>query len=69
MEKKFQELMPICPIRLLLRPNFHTAMMQRKHGLLVKVTNMEIIYQVLMVLVKLLVIFFHVTNILSVVLQ
>ena len=42
--------MPILPIRVSLRPNYHTVMMQRKHGLLVKIINMKIIHQVLMVL-------------------
>ena len=37
-------------LRVSLRPNFHMVMMQRKHGLLVKVIIMKIIHQVLLVL-------------------
>ena len=49
-EKKLQQLMPILPIRVSFRPNIEMIMMQRKHGLLVKVIIMKIIHQVLMVL-------------------
>ena len=38
-------------IRVSVRPNFHKELMQRKHGLLVKVMIMKIIHQILMVLV------------------
>ena len=49
-EKKFQQLMTILPIKVSLRQNFHTVMMQRKHCLLVKAIIMKIIHLVLMVL-------------------
>ena len=48
--KKNHKLMPILPIRVSLRPNFHKVMMQRKHGWFIKVFILKIIYQVLMVL-------------------
>ena len=50
MEKQFHQLMPIVPIRVSLKLKFNTLMMQRTHGLLVKVIIVKIIHQVLMVL-------------------
>ena len=44
------KLMPILPIRVSLRQNFLTVMMQKKHGMVVKAILMKIIHQVLMVL-------------------
>ena len=50
MKKTFQQLRPILAIGVSLRPKFHTVMMQRKNGFLVKVIIMKIIHLVLMVL-------------------
>ena len=39
--EKIQQPMPILPIKVSMRKNFHTVKMQRKHGLLVKVNIMR----------------------------
>ena len=43
MEEKTQQLTPISPMRVSLKLNFHTVLMQRKHGLLFEVINLKTI--------------------------